>query len=100
VAVGSFEPLFFGNLVLALECCFVHRARGLRGQGRQSAEWGADALEFDSAERGVLMADKTIKYKPETSVLTLKIGGKIELSAAEFARLAEAFFAEMETKFV
>jgi hypothetical protein len=46
-----------------------------------------------------LAADKTIKYKPGASVLKLKVGDRIALSAAEFALLA-AFFAEMEAKFV
>jgi hypothetical protein len=34
LTVGSFEPLFFGNLLLGLECCFVHRARGIGSRKR------------------------------------------------------------------
>jgi hypothetical protein len=49
---------------------------------------------------GGLAANKTIKSKSETSVLKLKVADEIELSAVEFARLAEAFFAEMKAKFV
>jgi hypothetical protein len=49
---------------------------------------------------GVLAAKKTIKYKPQTSVLKLKIGEKIALTQTEFAPLADAFFSEIEANFV
>jgi hypothetical protein len=70
------EPPFFGNLVLVLECCFVHRARGIEGKEGQSAERGADVSNALLLNNGVLAADKTIKYKRETSVLKLKVGGQ------------------------
>ena len=48
---------------------------------------------------GVLAADKTIKYQPETSVLKLAIGDEILLDEAQFRALFEAYFAELEAKF-
>ena len=48
---------------------------------------------------GVLLADKTIKYKPETSVLKLQIGEEIRLDAKRFRTLFEAFFAEIRKRF-
>lgn len=49
--------------------------------------------------RGVLCADKTIKYEPETSVLKLQIGDEIRLDQGRFVLLFKAFFAELEHKF-
>jgi hypothetical protein len=48
---------------------------------------------------GVLAADKTIKLKPETSVLGYAVGDQIALHASDFARLAQAFFDEIERRF-
>jgi hypothetical protein len=42
-------------------------------------------------------ADKTSKYKPENSALKLKVGTGLN---AEFARLADAYFAEIEAQSV
>ena len=48
---------------------------------------------------GVLLANKTIKYDPARSILKLAIGAPIVLTAETFARLADAFFAEIEARF-
>jgi hypothetical protein len=78
VAVGSFEPLFFGNLVLRLECCcFVHRAGGSEGKDGNPLNEVRMLSNSILQNGGVLTADKTIKYKPETSVLKLKIGERL-----------------------
>ena len=48
---------------------------------------------------GVLCADKTIKDKPETSVLKLRIGNEIAVNEARFQLFFETFFAEIQEKF-
>lgn len=48
---------------------------------------------------GVLTVDKTIKLKAATSVLGLEYGDPIRLTADDFARLAAAFFTELERRF-
>jgi hypothetical protein len=97
--VAKFEPLFTANLVLALDAAFVHRLRGKEGKdGNPLNEvrlLSASLLTND----GVLTADKTIKYKAEQSVLGLDIGDTITVSEADFAKLAQAFLAEIEVKF-
>jgi hypothetical protein len=52
--------------------------------------------------RGVMcteMANKTIKYSPEKSVVKLKVGDEITLTEPAFVALFKAFFAEIEAKF-
>ncbi len=48
----------------------------------------------------VLAANSTIKYKPENSVLGLEIGEPLEISVAEYSKLAYAFLDEVEKRFV
>jgi hypothetical protein len=40
-----------------------------------------------------------IKLVPEQSVLTIGIGDRIRLSAAQFERLSAAFFSELRSRF-
>ena len=47
---------------------------------------------------GILAADKTIKLRPDTSVLGYRVGDEIKLGEAELTRLADAFFTEIERK--
>ncbi len=97
--VAKFEPLFAANLVLALDAAFVHRLRGKEGKdGNPLNEVRLLAASL-LANDGVLTADTTIKYKAEQSVLGLEIGDAITLTEADFAKLAKAFFAEVEAKF-
>jgi hypothetical protein len=99
-AVAAFEPVFFGNLVLALDASFVHRLRGKEGKDgnplNEVRMLCTSVLEHD----GVLTADSTIKYKPGQSVLGYDIGDTIALREADFVKLSKAFLAEIEAKFV
>jgi hypothetical protein len=49
---------------------------------------------------GVMSADKTPKYDPETSVLKYRIGDGSRLNKEDFLLLSSAFFDEIESKFV
>lgn len=42
---------------------------------------------------------KTIRMKPEGSVLGYEVGDEIKLSEADFQRLAEGFFAEIASRY-
>lgn len=96
----AFEPLFFNNLTIVLDRYFVHRIRpvtGKDGNPLNEVELMADSLmNHDS----VLTGNKVIKLVPETSVVKLNLGDKIKLTGAQFERLAKAFFAEIEAKFL
>jgi hypothetical protein len=47
----------------------------------------------------VLTLDKTIKYKPERSVLGIAAGEPIALDPARFAKVLDAFIAEIGARF-
>jgi hypothetical protein len=98
-AASSFEPVFFENMLLALESAFTHRSRTLEGKDgnplNEVRVLAQSILEHD----GRLHPDKSIKLDPDNSVLKLKPGDPVALDAADFTRLAEAFFREIERKF-
>lgn len=99
-AFDAFEPLFFNNLTLALDRYFVHRLRavtGKDGNALNEVELVADSLMNND---GVLRTNNVIKLVPDQSVLKLEIGDRIGLDAVQFERLAEAFFVEIQAKFV
>jgi hypothetical protein len=99
-AIEAFEPILFNNMVLVLEQCFVHRLRGVEGKDgnplNEVRVLASSLLEHD----GKLTADPTIKLDPATSVLKGAYGDEIQVRAADFVRLADAFFAELERKFL
>ena len=45
------------------------------------------------------LGDKSIKLSPDKSVLKRQFGDEIKLTEADFLRISEAFFGEMERKF-
>lgn len=96
---GEFETLCFNHMVLALDNCFCHRARGGEGKDgnplNEVRMLAASIMEND----GMLAADKQIKLDPEKSVLGLEVGDAIALSAADFERLAAAFLSEIEARY-
>ena len=99
-AIAAFEPRFFHNLILVLDACFVHRLRKTEGKDGNPLNEVRVLCTSLLANDGVLAKDSQIKLKPETSVLGLAPGDEIRLTQDDFVRLADAFFAELEARFV
>jgi hypothetical protein len=99
-AINSFEPLYFNDLVVVLEGFFVHRSRALEQKDGNPLNEVRMLCDSILQHRGVMSADKTIKYNPAKSVLKLQIGEEIKLMESDFVALFRAFFAEIETKFI
>lgn len=98
-ALEDFVGLFFNNMVLVLDRYYVHRFRmvaGKDGNPLNEVEMICDSLMNNN---GILRGNNVVKDIPEDSVVKLKIGEQIRLTAEEFQRLAEAFFAELERRF-
>ncbi len=98
-AVESFAPLFFNNLILVLDNYFVHRTRAIEGKDGNPLNEVRMLCNSILRNHGVLCADKTIKYRPETSVLKLRTGDEIRLNEAQFVLLFKSFFYEIQHKF-
>jgi hypothetical protein len=101
-AFASFEALFFNNMILVLDRCFVHRLPGADYEGKDGNPLNEVRIVCDSLmnNNGIMRGDKQIKLAPERSVLKLNIGDPIELTEEEFERLSVAFFAELERRFL
>lgn len=100
ISTGSFEPIYFNNMVIVLDHLFVHRLRTVEakdGNPLNEVRMLSDSIVENG---GRLRADTTIKYVPDRSVLKIQLGGEIRLTQADFTRLAGAFFAEIEAKFL
>jgi hypothetical protein len=98
-AVGTFEPVFFNNMVLALDHFFLHRTRAMEMKDGNPLNEVRMLCNSIMENNGVMQPDKTIKYDPVKSVARVRIGDEIRLSEDAFSRLAEAFFDEIEKKY-
>lgn len=98
-ALESFEPLFFNNLTLVLDQCFVHRTRAIEGKDGNPLNEVRMLCASILTNGDALCADRTIKYDPEASVLKLRIGEEIRLDEEQFRRLSDAFFSELRHRF-
>jgi hypothetical protein len=99
-ALETFEPLFFNDLVLVLDRFFVHRVRKVAGKDSNPLNEVELLAQSLMDHEGVLRANNVITLVPGESVLGLEPGDRIRLRADEFSRLATAFFAELEARFV
>lgn len=102
-ALADFEPLFFNNLVLALDRCFVHREHantGANGHPPHEAALIEVALIVDSLiNHNAVLPDAPIEgYRPEDGIVGLEPGDDIRLTAEEFERLSSAFLGELEAR--
>jgi hypothetical protein len=98
-ALEAFEPLMVRHLVLALDGYFTHRTRGLEkkdGNPLTEVRWICDAIMNHD---NVLPAPPVPALKPQTSVTGLAEGDTVGLDVATFRTLAEAFFAEIESRY-
>ena len=98
-AITAFEPVFFNNLVLALDTYFTHRSRTLEGKDGNPVNEVRVLCASLTQHGGELVADKTIKLRPDTSVLGYVPGDEIALTEDAFVRLADAYFDEMHARF-
>ncbi len=98
-AIDAFEPLFFNHMLLALDAYFGHRARGLEGKDGNPLNEVRVLCTSILGNDGLLAVDKTIKLKPETSLLHYAAGDRIALTQDDFALLSGAFFDEIEKKY-
>ena len=87
-------------MALVLDRFFVHRVRpvsGKDGNPLNELELISDSLMNNA---GVFRGNNVIKYVPEESILHLRLGETIKLSAAEFERLSAAFLDELQRRFL
>jgi hypothetical protein len=98
--LAAFAPLFFNSMVVVLDACFVHRIRAVEGKNGNPLNEVRVLAKSLLENAGVLAVDKSIKLTPEASVLGLQAGDEVALGEADFAKLSDAFFAEIEKKFV
>lgn len=98
-AIATFEPLFFNNMVLALDDSFLHRSRQMEGKDGNPLNEVRVLCSSLLTNGGVMGADKQIKMDPTTSVLHYAVGDEIKLTEEDFVQLAKGFFAEIEVKY-
>ena len=91
--LAAFEPLFFNNLLLALDRYFVHRVRPVTGKDGNPLNEVEMLCESLMNHDGILHASTVIKFIPDKSVLKLQIGDTIRLTREQFERLSGAFLA-------
>jgi hypothetical protein len=96
--IGAFERRCFNHMILALDRGFVHRGRTREGKDGNPLNEVRMLYDAIMENQGRMSATKTIRYKPETSILKLKPGDEIRLNPDEFARRSAAFFNEVEKK--
>ena len=99
-ALAAFEPVAFDNLILALDRYFVHRLRMVTGKDTAPLNELELLTESLMNNDGVFRGNNVIRYVPDEDVLGLQVGGRIQLSANDFDRLASAVLANIEEGFV
>ena len=99
-AVDALEPVFFNNLLLALDGYFTHRSRTLEKKDGNPLNEVRVMCASMMLHGDVMTEDRGIKLSPVKSVLGIPFGERIALGEDAFARISSAFFAELESKFV
>jgi hypothetical protein len=105
----EFEARFFNNQVLLLDHMFVHRLAGVEGKDGNPLNEVRVLCNSLLLNNGKFQVDKRpgwpesagsgIKLSPEKSVLKLEAGDEVKVREADFVRLSEAFFKEIEKRY-
>jgi hypothetical protein len=84
---------------MTLDGYFCHRSRVMEAKDGNPLNEVRVLCNSMMLGDGILAADETIELRPDTSVLGYQVGDEIKLGEAEFARLADAFFSEIELRY-
>jgi hypothetical protein len=108
-ALDEFETHYFNSQVLLLDYMFVHRLSGIEGKDGNplnevrvlcnSILFNGGKLQVEKLPGWPNSAVSGLKLPPERSILKLQARNNIQLRQADFVRLAEAFFAEIEKRY-
>ena len=88
-------PIYFNNLVLALDRRFVHRVRAVAGKTTNPLNELELIAESLMSSGGVFTTNTVIKWTPEQSVLGLRPGDTIALTRDDFERLSTAVLGQL-----
>jgi hypothetical protein len=99
-AIESFEHQFFNNMVLVLDYLFVHRSRALEKKDGNALNEVRVVCNSLTQNHGLMCADNSIKLDPARSILKFQFGDEIRLNESDFRLLSDAFFAELERKYM
>lgn len=95
----TFEPMFCRNVIVLLDSWFMHRTRGVEGKDGNPANEVRMLAASVVQGGGVLAADNTIRYQPDTSITGLSIGDPIDLTIDQVEHLATAYFDTIAERF-
>ena len=106
----EFEARFFNDQVLLLDFMFVHRLTGIEGKDGNPLNEVRVLCNSILLNQGKLQIDKLpgwpnsavsgLRLPPEKSLLGLEEGDEVKLTEAHFVRLSNAFFAEIEKRYL
>lgn len=99
-AIEAFEPRFFAILLLTLDSCFLNRSRGIEKKDGNPLNEVRMLRNAIVSGNGFLTRDRTIKYIPSRAVLKYRLGDRVRLTEASFECLCDAFFDEIEAKYL
>jgi hypothetical protein len=99
-ARDDFDRQFFNNMILVLDRPFVHRLRGSTGKDGNALNEVELIVESLLNNDGVFRGNNVIQYDAGKSVVKLSPGQRIQLTESDFDQLSEAFFTELEKRFL
>lgn len=87
-------------IVLAMDRRYVHRVRATSGKDGNPLNEVELIAEAFLDHGGVFTTNNVIKHVPEKTVLHLADGDQVRLTPADARTLADAFYVELQTRFV
>lgn len=99
-AVDAFESSYFNHLVILLDALFMHRLRVVEGKDGNPLNEVRVLSESLLLRDGTFTVEKVIKLVPAKTVLKHQPGDEIHLTREQFGTLSDAYFGEIEAKFL
>jgi hypothetical protein len=106
----DFEARYFNDQVLLLDYMFVHRLTGIEGKDGNALNevrilcnsilLNNNKLQIDKLPGWPNSAGSGMKLPREKSILKLQPGKQIQVSESDFMRLSNAFFEEIENRYM